>query len=357
MIACGILSSLVAGSRLVKIQPLKSQKQFLKVAALAIIFSITVVLGNMSLRYIPVSFNQAIGATTPVFTAAISLLMLKQKESGQVYMALIPVVMGIIIASGAEPMFNVVGFSAAITATAARAFKSVLQGVMLSDPSERLDSLSLLMYMAPIAAVALLPATMYFEPAAYSVALQLGSNGQFWILLAVNSLLAYFVNLTNFLVTRHTCALTLQVLGNAKGVVAVGLSVAVFRNPVTFLSMLGYAVTICGVVMYSRAKMLSRRLPMLSVQSRRGSPLGSVDLDSNGKLLSILERTSSDFGFDDTSLLLKAARPDGKLSKIPLVGSNSFNNLLAAEKAMAKGFSRALSGLLTRGYSNIYEAA
>jgi drug/metabolite transporter (DMT)-like permease len=351
MIACGILSSLVAGSRLVKIQPLKSQKQFLKVAALAIIFSITVVLGNMSLRYIPVSFNQAIGATTPVFTAAISLLMLKQKESGQVYMALIPVVMGIIIASGAEPMFNVVGFSAAITATAARAFKSVLQGVMLSDPSERLDSLSLLMYMAPIAAVALLPATMYFEPAAYSVALQLGSNGQFWILLAVNSLLAYFVNL------RHTCALTLQVLGNAKGVVAVGLSVAVFRNPVTFLSMLGYAVTICGVVMYSRAKMLSRRLPMLSVQSRRGSPLGSVDLDSNGKLLSILERTSSDFGFDDTSLLLKAARPDGKLSKIPLVGSNSFNNLLAAEKAMAKGFSRALSGLLTRGYSNIYEAA
>jgi len=38
----------------------------------------------------------------------------------------------------------------------------------------------------------------------------------FWMLLLLNSFLAYFVNLTNFLVTKHTSALTLQV-----GVVAV----------------------------------------------------------------------------------------------------------------------------------------
>lgn len=33
----------------------------------------------------------------------------------------------------------------------------------------------------------------------------------FWVLLFLNSFLAYFVNLTNFLVTKHTSALTLQV--------------------------------------------------------------------------------------------------------------------------------------------------
>lgn len=33
----------------------------------------------------------------------------------------------------------------------------------------------------------------------------------FWMLLFLNSFLAYFVNLTNFLVTKHTSALTLQV--------------------------------------------------------------------------------------------------------------------------------------------------
>jgi len=35
----------------------------------------------------------------------------------------------------------------------------------------------------------------------------------FWVLLLVNSLLAFSANLTNFLVTKHTSALTLQVCG------------------------------------------------------------------------------------------------------------------------------------------------
>lgn len=70
---------------------------------------------------------QAIGATTPAFTAALSLIILRTKESGRTYIALLPVVIGIVIATGAEPSFNLAGFSAAVVATSARAFKSVLQ--------------------------------------------------------------------------------------------------------------------------------------------------------------------------------------------------------------------------------------
>jgi len=42
------------------------------------------------------------------------------------------------------------------------------------------------------------------------------------------------------------------VLGNAKGVVAVVLSLIYFRNPVNFYSVFGYGVTVTGVVMYSQ---------------------------------------------------------------------------------------------------------
>lgn len=45
-----------------------------------------------------------------------------------------------------------------------------------------------------------------------------------------------------------------QVLGNAKGVVAVVLSLIYFRNPVTFYSVFGYAITVTGVVMYSQVR-------------------------------------------------------------------------------------------------------
>ncbi|EFN57667.1 hypothetical protein CHLNCDRAFT_20807 [Chlorella variabilis] len=254
MLACSCMSYAVAASRCVTLQPVKSRQQFYKISLLALIFCLTVVLGNVSLKFIPVSFNQAIGATTPVFTAALAYAIMHTRESPIVYVSLLPVVVGVVIASGAEPMFNMAGFLAAVTAACARALKSVLQGLMLADSNERMDSLSLLMYMAPVAVVALIPTTLFFEPDAPTLAMELGQNGTFWMLLFLNSFLAYFVNLTNFLVTKHTSALTLQVLGNAKGVVAVVLSLLYFRNPVNFYSVFGYTVTMTGVVMYSQVR-------------------------------------------------------------------------------------------------------
>jgi len=47
----------------------------LQVCLLASIFCVTIVLGNLSLKYIPVSFNQAIGATTPFFTAIFAFIL------------------------------------------------------------------------------------------------------------------------------------------------------------------------------------------------------------------------------------------------------------------------------------------
>jgi hypothetical protein len=77
--------------------------------------------------------------------------------------------------------------------------------------------------------------------------------GFFWTLL-INSCMAYAVNLTNFLVTKYTSALTLQVLGNMKGVIAAGISIAMFKNPVTAKGMIGYAITVGGVLAYSEVR-------------------------------------------------------------------------------------------------------
>jgi multidrug transporter EmrE-like cation transporter len=46
----------------------------------------------------------------------------------------------------------------------------------------------------------------------------------------------------------------MQVLGNAKGAVATVVSILLFRNPVTVMGMVGYSITITGVIAYSEAK-------------------------------------------------------------------------------------------------------
>jgi drug/metabolite transporter (DMT)-like permease len=81
-------------SGMVPRQGIKSRRHLIKVAVLAVVFVTSVVGGNVSLRFIPVSFNQAIGATTPFFTALLSLFIMRQKETFEVYLTLIPIVLG-----------------------------------------------------------------------------------------------------------------------------------------------------------------------------------------------------------------------------------------------------------------------
>lgn len=78
------------------------------------------------MQYRP-SLPQSVSATTPAFVAALALALLQQRERWAVYAALVPVMAGLVIATGAEPSFHVVGFAATLSATVLRALKTVIQ--------------------------------------------------------------------------------------------------------------------------------------------------------------------------------------------------------------------------------------
>eukprot|EP00891_Asterochloris_glomerata_P008922 jgi/Astpho2/8922/e_gw1.00133.114.1_t len=257
MVACVVLSTLAQLHPGLLRQSLQSKRQAAKVATLAAVFAVTVVGGNLSLQYIPVSFNQAIGATTPAWTAVLGWCLYGSRETVMTYSTLIPLMLGIVINTGFEPSFNLIGFTACMAATGARALKSVMQGALLVDQSEKLDSMNLLRYMAPMSLLLMTPAALYMEPGVFQqVVVRTRADPMFFALLTANAVLAYLVNLLNFLVTRHTSALALQVLGNAKGVAAVIVSILVFRNPVSGAATAGYAMTIfaVGLFFWSRHK-------------------------------------------------------------------------------------------------------
>lgn len=59
MLACSAMGAGASAARIVPPQPIKSPEQFRKIAGLAVVFCLSVVLGNVALRFIPVSFSQA----------------------------------------------------------------------------------------------------------------------------------------------------------------------------------------------------------------------------------------------------------------------------------------------------------
>ena len=304
MAACTALSAAaVRGLRLVPYEPLRSARHTRRVALLSAVFCASVVAGNVSLRFIPVSFNQAVSATDPAFTALFAAALLRKREARATYLALVPIIAGTALASGVrrgarsvharrlltlhpacepqfEPSFDGLGFGMCLAAAAARALKSVMQEALLSDGCasfqqdwfcqasytyssanlclqrrERMHSLNLLSHMAPMALLMLLPLVLLLErDAATAAADAIASQPGFAAALALNCCAAAGVNLANFLVTRATSALTLQVLGKAKSVVAVAVSLALFRNPVSALGLAGYGLCLAGVAAYGRAK-------------------------------------------------------------------------------------------------------
>lgn len=263
MIACFVLGIGFSTLNVTTTRRIRTLDQFKRVCALSALFCASVVLGNVSLKHTSISFNQMLGASTPLFTALFAALIMRRHEPTTTYLTLFPVTGGVLMSSWAEPVFDGFGCASCLGATACRAFKSVVQSVLLSNDGvangggggRKLDAMSLLVYMSGVSVLILLPLCAVMEPGAIRGAVRLSRESPTFVCwLLANSCLAYGVNLANFLVTKYTSALTLQVLGNAKGIIAAIVSVWMFQNYVTPYGWLGYAITVMGVLAYSESK-------------------------------------------------------------------------------------------------------
>ena len=250
-------------------QQLQSNRQFWKIFALSQTFAVSIVAAVASLEYLEVSFEQAIAACTPAVTAFMGMVILRKREHWRVWASLTPVILGGIVTAGAEPTFHAKGLALVLASMVARATKSCLQELLLSSAesseggkdggvqqSEKLDSLNSLRWMSLMSVCTLLPASVEFEGVcAIKAALRSAyeENDLAWALCA-NCAGAFLVNVSQFLVTQHVGALSMQVLGNVKTIVTVVFSVVIFKNVVGLRSLLGYALTLIGCFVYLREK-------------------------------------------------------------------------------------------------------
>jgi drug/metabolite transporter (DMT)-like permease len=121
---------------------------------------------------------------------------------------------------------------------------------------DALDSINLLRYMAAFSCLTLLPFSFVIEgPAIIMERLSYVSrDGTIAAALVANCTGAFMVNLFQFQVTENVGALSMQVLGNLKNVFTSTVSVFVFRNAVTSLSIVGYGITMAGAWWYNKEK-------------------------------------------------------------------------------------------------------
>mmetsp|Transcript_73519 Transcript_73519/g.228636 ORF Transcript_73519/g.228636 Transcript_73519/m.228636 type:complete len:361 (+) Transcript_73519:85-1167(+) len=248
---------------------LSFDQQLRKVAPLAACFALSVASGNLSLKYLYPSFNQMLGSMAPLITVVIAMVMQGKRFNAWTWISMPVICGGLSVCSVTEVNFHALGAFYATSATVFRGMKSVIQGRLLSDTEKGMDSVALLFYMSPWAAGLLLIVAVCLEGAQPLLLLASGFNlganvagplatqpstggATVLVLLIVSGLNACLLNLANFLVTSHTNAVTLQVLGNVKSCMSIAVSVAIFKNTLKPEQALGVLVCLFGVWLYQK---------------------------------------------------------------------------------------------------------
>merc|ERR1712194_389644 len=227
-------------------------------------FSLAVGMGNLSLKYIFPSFNQMLGSMTPLITVLLAVAWQRKSFNWWTWSSMPIICGGLAICSMREVNFHALGAFFASSATVLRALKSILQGKLLQG--EKVDSVTLLYYMAPWAALLLsivAAASEGSEPLRM-IARGLPGVSSFWapeerlvgsgtllLMLAVSGLNACLLNVVNFSVTSYSGPVTLQVLGNVKNCLSILVSVGVFGNTLQGIQGVGVAICLIGVWLYN----------------------------------------------------------------------------------------------------------
>ena len=150
---------------------------------------------------------------------------------------------GVALASAGESYFSLLGFTFQSLAILAESSRLVLTNVLMKQL--KLDPLSSLYYIAPLCATFIGVACFIFE--LNDLPLDRIVSPNFMIVLMVNGIIAFTLNIAVVLLIGNTSALVLTLAGIIKDILLVFLSIIVFGSPVTPLQYAGYGVALMGL--------------------------------------------------------------------------------------------------------------
>lgn len=266
-------TSMLPGVQEKKVDAAVMQGQILPVS---LCFAVSLVLSNKSYIYLSVSYIQMLKAFTPVAVLTFSFFSGLEKPSCTELYVVTIICIGVAMASVGETFFSWIGFTFQSLAILAESTRLVLVNLLLKNL--KLDPLSSLYYIAPLCAAFIGLACLIFE--AGSLPWQRMFTLEFVLILIINGLVSFTLNVSVVLLISNTSALTLTLAGIVKDIMLVLLSVLIFGSPVTPLQYVGYGVALLGLHLHKEFKKNPEKIQALF------SKLISCELGSSGSISS-----------------------------------------------------------------------
>lgn len=211
-------------------------------------------LTNVSFAAVAVSFTHTVKTLEPVFSALGSYLVSGTVYPVPVYLALLPIMAGVAMASATELSFTWLGFSTAMASNAAFAGRAIWSKNLMS----RMSAVNLYNYVTIVALLFCIPPTLYFEGAHLAEGLKLAAakvGSQELLLKLFNVGLYYHLyNQVAYQALEKVEPITHAVGNVGKRIFVIGFSIIAFGNNISPQTAIGSAIAILGAGLYSYLK-------------------------------------------------------------------------------------------------------
>lgn len=226
------------------------------IAPLAFATAADIFLSNLALRWVSVSLYTVAKSTALIFTYGLSLLLGLQGWSCSLLAAVTGVAAGVVMCSIRPTPVHVFGFIAVIVAAACSAARWVISQRFFERGGAAPSVTVLVLLQSPFTVALMAPLAAAEAPdlAAAAATHSEGDVVAFALMGILGGLLAFLLLAVELQLIALTSALTANVIGHLKDIVAIAGSVLVLQEELSLLNGSGAALTVLSALAYSALK-------------------------------------------------------------------------------------------------------
>ncbi|KAM5430263.1 hypothetical protein McanMca71_007258 [Microsporum canis] len=231
--------------------------------------SLDIGLGNMSLRFISLSFLTMCKSSALGFVLLFAIVFGLETPSIKLVLIICTMTLGVVMMVAGEASFHAVGFALIIASSFFSGFRWALTQILLLRHPSTSNPFSTLFLLTPIMFVSLLAIALcvegYHEILA-GIHTLATDHGSFKVLLFLSfpGMLAFCMISSEFALLRRSSVVTLSICGIFKEVITIAAAGIFFNEVLSLVNVVGLIIAISSIACYNYMKISKMRKEALS---------------------------------------------------------------------------------------------